>query len=106
MISCPLLYTNISCYITSQVLFCYWPRSNVQAKVKNLAIPDKQKWKKYDIRVFSYTGNFLAMILNVGWMSMNQDKSLNGFRFNNNFLSLCSVNTVTVVINRDIQYIQ
>ena len=98
----------MSCFITSQVLSCYWPRSNVQAKVKNLAIPDKQKWKKYDIRVFSYAGrpNFFALILNVGWMSMSQDKSLNGFRFNNHFLSLCSVNTVTVVINRDIQYIQ
>lgn len=40
-----------------QVTYCYWPpRAGASAKVKREEMPDKEKWKTYEIRIFSYAG--------------------------------------------------
>ncbi|XP_028392624.1 uncharacterized protein LOC114517166 [Dendronephthya gigantea] len=40
-------------------LYCYWPRTNVSLRVKKLELPDKNSWKKYKIRIFSYTDSLV-----------------------------------------------
>ncbi|CAB4023104.1 Hypothetical predicted protein [Paramuricea clavata] len=40
------------------VMYSYWPQLNAKGKAKKAVIPDKELWKKYKIRVLSYTDNF------------------------------------------------
>ncbi|CAB3990739.1 Hypothetical predicted protein [Paramuricea clavata] len=40
------------------VMYSYWPQLNAKGKAKKTEIPDKELWKKYKIRVLSYTDNF------------------------------------------------
>jgi hypothetical protein len=37
-------------------MYSYWPQLNAKGKAKKAEIPDKELWKKYKIRVLSYTG--------------------------------------------------
>jgi hypothetical protein len=39
-------------------LICYWPRTNIQRKVKKLEMPDKENWQRYKVRIFGYAGKF------------------------------------------------
>ncbi|CAB3990919.1 Hypothetical predicted protein, partial [Paramuricea clavata] len=43
---------------SSMVMYSYWPQLNAKGKAKKAEIPDKELWKKYNIRVLSYTDNF------------------------------------------------
>ncbi|CAG2229035.1 recQ [Mytilus edulis] len=38
-----------------KVMFCYWPRKNSTQCAKKGQIPDKEFWRRYRIRIFSYT---------------------------------------------------
>ncbi|CAB3977231.1 Hypothetical predicted protein [Paramuricea clavata] len=40
------------------VMYSYWPQLNAKGEAKKAEIPDKELWKKYKIRVLSYTDNF------------------------------------------------
>ena len=60
-----MCYVMIFCYLSIiliiklnsfQELYCYWPRTNVASRIKKLELPDKESWKKYKVRIFSYTG--------------------------------------------------
>lgn len=44
-------------------MYCYWPSCSlgVKNKVKRGALPDKEKWLKYPIRVFVYLGMFYLL---------------------------------------------
>jgi hypothetical protein len=39
-----------------QALYCYYPRTNIVNRVKQMELPDKQHWSSYKIRVLSFTG--------------------------------------------------
>lgn len=54
-----LLNVIIKCCF--KVMYSYWPRTNAAGKVKRGEMPDKESWKRYKIRVFSYAGNFSYM---------------------------------------------
>ncbi|KAK4326593.1 hypothetical protein Pmani_002907 [Petrolisthes manimaculis] len=41
------------------VVYCYWPpRAGASAKVKREERPDKEKWKLYEIRIFSFAETY------------------------------------------------
>ncbi|KAK3868237.1 hypothetical protein Pcinc_003932 [Petrolisthes cinctipes] len=41
------------------VIYCYWPpRAGASAKVKKEEMPDKEKWKLYEIRIFSFAETY------------------------------------------------
>lgn len=48
-------------------MYCYWPSCSlgVKNKVKRGALPDKEKWLKYPIRVFVYLGMFYLLVTQV-----------------------------------------
>ena len=39
-------------------VFSFWPKFTASQKVKKRELPDKQKWRRYKIRVFAYTGKY------------------------------------------------
>ncbi|VDI63125.1 Hypothetical predicted protein [Mytilus galloprovincialis] len=41
-----------------KVMFCYWPRKNSTQCAKKGQIPDKEFWRRYRIRIFSYTDDY------------------------------------------------
>ncbi|XP_071145723.1 uncharacterized protein [Mytilus edulis] len=41
-----------------KVMFCYWPRKNSPQCAKKGQIPDKEFWRRYRIRIFSYTDDY------------------------------------------------
>ena len=44
-------------------MYAYWPdchSSMIRHKVKKREIPDKENWKRYEVKIFSYTGNILV----------------------------------------------
>ncbi|XP_058629510.1 uncharacterized protein LOC131539171 [Onychostoma macrolepis] len=41
-----------------EVLYCYWPHSNAGFLAKKCAMPDKQLWTKYAVRIFSDTDSY------------------------------------------------
>jgi hypothetical protein len=46
-----------------QVSKCYWPGDKVSQRIKRQELPDIQKWKLYDIKVFAYTGTINYYII-------------------------------------------
>ncbi|CAB3977710.1 Hypothetical predicted protein [Paramuricea clavata] len=39
-------------------LYCYWPSKNAKNKVIQDDLPDKEKWRRYKVRVFMYTSDY------------------------------------------------
>ena len=42
-------------------MYCYWPRTNVPARVKKMELPDKKSWKSYKVRIFTYAGKCMSL---------------------------------------------
>ncbi|CAB3976771.1 transposase domain-containing [Paramuricea clavata] len=41
-----------------EVFYCYYPRSNIQTRVRRMELPDKKLWSSYRIRILSYTDKY------------------------------------------------
>ncbi|XP_014670052.1 PREDICTED: uncharacterized protein LOC106811046 [Priapulus caudatus] len=42
---------------TSEGLYSYWPTSGASQKARKGELPDKQRWQKFEVRMFSYTAS-------------------------------------------------
>lgn len=60
-------------------MFCYWPKYNISQKARKGEIPDKEQWKKYAVRIFSYTGTYDRSIFK---MYILNTYSLHSYFFN------------------------
>ena len=45
-----------------QIVYCYWPQRNHATLAKRSALPDKELWTKYSVRVLSEKGMYVLKI--------------------------------------------
>ena len=50
-----------------QIVYCYWPQRNHATLAKRSALPDKELWTKYSVRVLSETGMYVFKTITQGY---------------------------------------